>query len=166
MSRRLLHCTNLNHEKLIKKIFPILVCVILFLININAFASDIHRNHIRIFLKDLAHSQFSKVVTTGTTLAERYHVENVAIVQYDNIDPVSQHGMHGVVVFINNRYHHDYDLGGCDDFVIKRGYFTCKIWGIPGEFSLVSLRDIIAGRKVLIGGDLQRPWRNGKKMVR
>lgn len=92
-------------------------------------------------------------LSSGTNLTSLYRRESVEIVFYDNIDPESQHGMQGIIVFKSGKYSHFYMSGGGSDCRANRNDIDCLNFD-PKAVEHINVSDLFLARGVMLGGTL------------
>lgn len=117
-------------------------------------------------LREMQKSHFASSITKGTKLRTIFKKDNNYLFYYTNIDPESGHGSERLVVFLNDKYSHDYYLNQSCGFIIIKSNLICHFTDFPGLTERNRLSDVFAGKRLLIGGSEVRPWRGSKELYR
>ena len=117
-------------------------------------------------LNILKRSNFGNAINRGTILKFIYRHKSDYLFYYISNGPGHDHINEGLVVFINNRYHHDYYINQTCNFKVFKQKLVCHFPDFPGEIETNLLSDVFAGKKLLIGGSEERPWRGSKTLYK
>ena len=154
-----------RRNKHLYNIITILTCIFLTLpLNIAQAKNAINE---KTALKILHHSSFESAITKLTRLFLVYHYRSKYLFYYVSTGWQADHTNEGLVVFINNHYHHDYYINQTCAFKVVGNYLICHFTDFPGEIETNLLNDVFAGKKIVIGGSEEAlPWRGSKKLYR
>ncbi len=114
----------------------------------------------------LKNSSFANALTTGTTLSIIYQQNKQALVYYINVGPETGHQNEGLIIFINGKYHHNYYINWSLTCKVRKSELICQLDDLPKIIERVKLRDIFAGKRMVIGGSFERPWCGSHKMCK
>jgi len=106
---------------------------------------------------------FGSAMSSGTTLTPICRRGRYEFVFYDNVGPESGHEYTGLVVLKDGAYAYDYSDTSSDSCSCSQSTMICHS---DGEFYKIPIADIIAGRRILIGGDLRCPWKGSRRLHR
>ena len=146
---------------LLKKFF--VFSIFIFFTN-SSFDSESKKNDER-YLSILKTSDFDSAITSGTSLKIIFVEKKHILIYYQNIGPQSGHLSNRLIIFVNNKYQHDYDAGTCYRFKIKYNYLKCQSDYRPPDLYSVSLDDIFAGKRIFLGGELVQPWHGARQIL-
>jgi hypothetical protein len=114
----------------------------------------------------LKHSDFGNSITKLTRLFPVYYYKSEYLFYYVSTGWQADHTNEGLVVFINNQYHHDYYILQTCNFKVVGKHLICHFTDFPGEVETNLLSDVFAGKKIVIGGSEERPWRGSRTLYR
>ena len=114
----------------------------------------------------LKNSKFGNSITKLTRFFPLYHFKSRYLFYYVSNGWQADHTNEGLVVFINNRYHHDYYINQTCNFKVVDKHLICHFRYFPGEVETNLLSDVFAGKKIVIGGSEERPWCGSKQVYR
>jgi hypothetical protein len=114
----------------------------------------------------LKNSQFPNSITKKTRLFEIYKIKSNYLFHYVSNGWQEDHPNEGLIVFIKNRFSHYYYLNHTCNFKISKKHLICHFVDFPGESETNLLSDVIAGKKIVIGGSDERPWRGSRQLYR
>lgn len=114
----------------------------------------------------LKHSDFGNSITRLTRLFPVYHYKSEYLFHYVSNGWQADHTNEGLVVFINNQYHHDYYILQTCNFKVVGKRLICHFTDFPGEVETNLLSDVFTGKKIVIGGSEERPWRGSRTLYR
>lgn len=118
-------------------------------------------------LNILRHSYFGNAITKLTRLFPVYHDKSQYLFHYVSTGWQADHTNEGLVVFIDNKYHHDYYMNQTCTFNVVGKHLICHFPDFPGEVETNLLSDVFAGKKIVIGGSEEAlPRRGSKKLYR
>jgi hypothetical protein len=154
-------------ENFCKTVLTIIVCLSL---NIFAITPTAAKNipilDEQQISKLLKFSDFGNAITTGTKLKILYQMNKKIIAYYINIGPETGHQNDGIIIFSEHKYQHNYYMNFSSNCKVSYRDLICRSNDFPKIVERVSLVDLFAGKELLIGGSIERPWHGSRQIYR
>lgn len=114
----------------------------------------------------MVEGHFGSAITTGTRLKTIFVKKPFYLFYYTNENSESKHVNEHLLVFKNRKYYHDYYLLQTCNFKVVGKHLICHFTDFPGEVETNLLSDVFTGKKIVIGGSEERPWRGSRTLYR